>query len=300
MTELIPPRPTDGSVPTGSSFMSGIKALTWDQFEQRVYQEIARGNVPDFVRPENFREVTVSATIGGRTVEARVRVAPDYLAIGSNTDFIRVPISPLMAQRLATRYGLALPTDRLVDVIDEAAKKAGGYLTFVGAPEIASRVVDPDSGQKVSARWNYKVYGRYEARWMESPIFAQQQSQMTDSQSGVSAPIRSGHKKDVIYHQDLPNHPNDPRVAIYHRGIQPSSTIHHDLYMDYSHGIRFISPDIQVTTIETNGSRVTRPMTLSSILQDKTLYQLFSASQMNIDQMYRRDPNAAPQKAVAR
>lgn len=44
-------------------------------------------------------------------------VMPDYLAIGSDDDFCRIPMGPITAQRLANLFGSVMPTSKLVDDI---------------------------------------------------------------------------------------------------------------------------------------------------------------------------------------
>ncbi|MEW6723263.1 MAG: hypothetical protein AB1324_08420 [Candidatus Micrarchaeota archaeon] len=295
MAERIPPRPTDDSVPTGSQFMDSVRTLNPAQFEERVMQEIARGNVPDFMRPENFRTMSVTMQVEGREITAAVRVCPDYLAIGSNDNHARVPISPILAQRIARRYGFVMPTQRLVDAIDAKARSDGGFLSFNGAGEVAARVTDSASGQKVSARWNHKQYGAYEAKWMESPEFALEHSRMTSERVGVpGSAMLSGHKKDIVYHPDTEKPITNKkgqvvypgRVAIYHQGIQPFSTIHHSGYFDYSHGVRFLLSDVRLTITERDGSRREETMSMRNILNHEQYYRLFSPIRMDIDQLY--------------
>ena len=45
----------------------------------------------------------------------------DYLAVGSDDDFVRVPLTPQTAQKIADRLGCVLPTRKLVDAIDRNA-----------------------------------------------------------------------------------------------------------------------------------------------------------------------------------
>jgi hypothetical protein len=47
---------------------------------------------------------------------------PDYLAIGSDDDFVRIPVNPLTAQRIADQYGCSLPTTRIVDEVWKQAE----------------------------------------------------------------------------------------------------------------------------------------------------------------------------------
>src|SRR5690606_12832451 len=48
---------------------------------------------------------------------ATYHVTPDYLAVGSDTDYFLTPMTPLLAQRLADRLGATLPTRKMVNQI---------------------------------------------------------------------------------------------------------------------------------------------------------------------------------------
>ncbi|HSB47464.1 MAG TPA: hypothetical protein VLD37_05600 [Candidatus Bilamarchaeum sp.] len=317
MAEPIPPRSTDPDNPplTGTQIAQRIQTILGDtrsvsaaelnrrraQVEDFVFQQFREGNVPDFMRPANYREVTIETQSGGRTFRATVRVCPDYLAIGSSTDFIRVPINPLTARRIADRFGLTLPTPRLVDSIDAQArsekatdadgKEHNGMIRFIAAPEIARRVRDPDNHNKpVHDKWNYKKYGSYEGRWMLSPEFLVTQSRMMDeafTSSGNPA-FRSGSKKDVVFDilaTQTAGEGGMP-VVIYRPGVQPLSNIHNELYWDYSHGIRFLASDVEVTVVERDGSRTHETLSMRDVLMHRDYYRLFAPAQMDIDRMY--------------
>src|SRR5262249_44083819 len=92
---VFPPRPE--GAPTGSVFFERAVALGQAEREEQIFREIVSGNVPAGVRA--LHEVTLGAPNGGRSVT--VRVTGDYLAVGSDDDFLRVPLSPITAQRVA-------------------------------------------------------------------------------------------------------------------------------------------------------------------------------------------------------
>ena len=49
-------------------------------------------------------------------------VAPDYLAIGSDSDFIRIPMGLETALSVTEHYGFTLPTRKMVDAIYDQAE----------------------------------------------------------------------------------------------------------------------------------------------------------------------------------
>ena len=54
----------------------------------------------------------------GNEVAATLLAMPDYLAVGSDDDFVRMPMTPQTAQQIADQFGCTLPTRKIVDAID--------------------------------------------------------------------------------------------------------------------------------------------------------------------------------------
>ena len=66
--------------------------------------------------------ITVKAKdAAGKEHTAAFEVMPDYLAVGSDADFVRVPMTPQTAARIADAFGCALPTRKMVDDVYRAA-----------------------------------------------------------------------------------------------------------------------------------------------------------------------------------
>ena len=104
-TLSLPPRPTNA--PTASQWTNIVWQLSRDEREQWIYAQVISGNVPSWQR--TLKPISVSAS--GHT--ATYYVTPDYLAIGSDTDFFRQPMTPLLAQRLADQIGRASWRERV-------------------------------------------------------------------------------------------------------------------------------------------------------------------------------------------
>lgn len=109
----LPPRADDA--PGGAEVARAVRDLGLEDREERIFAEIARGNVPTWLR--QLRQVEMSREIDGRRHRATLWVAPDYLAVGSDSDFVLVPLSPETAQRVADLVGGSLPTPQMVDSI---------------------------------------------------------------------------------------------------------------------------------------------------------------------------------------
>jgi hypothetical protein len=205
----IPPR-VEGA-PTGSRFLEQTATLSATAREQAIGDELVAGNVPTFYRA--FKPLTLSE--GERSVT--IYVAPDYLPLGSDDDFVRIPISPLTAQRVADTFGCSLPTRRIVDRVYASAEI-----------KLAPMPLPPTS-QMASNGYYVRHHRLIEAALPE----------------GAHGRLIAGHKKDVVLTNALLRHPD--RVAIYgwhqQNGVPIqglNATSHENMYADYSHGIRLV------------------------------------------------------------
>ncbi|MBN1170281.1 hypothetical protein JXA56_04605 [Candidatus Micrarchaeota archaeon] len=279
MAKPLPPRKKDAL--RGSQFMTGIKMIYGPEYESAVIREVMSGNVPDFMRPENWREVTLTGTVDGMEVEIIIRVAPDYLAIGSNEDYVRVPLSPVALQRLAGQLDMALPTKKVVDAVYVQAKKENGLLDLIDAGEISR-----ETGMKLDRSTKY----------MLSPEFAWSQSVIADGKiKQRNLPkygIVCGQKKDVIIHQVPKEHrgnlvqyrPNHPQGLDY--GAHPKD------HSDYSLGARFVD---QHVTVRIRGNRVTEiEARYGDIINDPKFYKILSDARFDIRLAYRMAEATVP------
>lgn len=202
------------------SFLDATKDMGRAAREEAIFDAIASGIVPAFAS----RFVEVHLVHGGRT--GIVRVAIDYVAIGNDDDFIRIPMSPVTAQRLADLGGYVLPTRKLVDAIYAAA-----------AVKLTPAPLPPGP------------------RMMSNDYYRRHHQLIEKQRAGRgTGALIGGHKKDVVITPRLARRPD--RVAIYgwHRSsgkpIQPLSLVHESTYADYSHGIRFVSGTMLVDGAE--------------------------------------------------
>jgi hypothetical protein len=207
----IPPRPA--GAPGGAAFMKSIAGLSRDAREEAIATELCRGNIPDFLR--QFRPITVkNKDKAGKEHTATYEVMPDYLAVGSDSDFVRVPMSPLTAQRIADAFGCSLPTKKIADDVYKQATVKLEPLPMTEAREAVETFV--------------KHNGMIE-------------KQRAGKELGQ---LVAGIKKDVVITNRLGEKPK--RVAIYgwHKldgvAIQPLTIVHVNWYVDYSHGIRLM------------------------------------------------------------
>lgn len=236
----IPPRAQ--GVPTGSQFIAEVAGFALTQRESRVMAEILGGNVPGFLRI--FLPVSVSAVINGTPTDATYYVTPDYLCIGRNADFVRIPMTPLIAQPIADAFECLLPTRKMVDdIYDQATVK------------LAPAPISPATVDITLATTFYRHHQMIEEQRAGQPLGA----------------LIGGIKKDVVITPLLASNPD--RVAIYgwHQlngvPIQPLYLGHVDWYVDYSHGIRLVRQQMIVNGVE---------MSVADVLADPDLHVLLS------------------------
>ena len=228
----------------GSEFAKMISSMDGSMREQAILAQLMEGNLPDFLR--RLKTVQLSHQLkDGRRVTVSIFVMPDYLAIGSDSDFLLMPMSLNTATQIALQFGFILPTKKMVDAIFRQSA-----LHF--APEPL-----PPGPQMTSTAY----YVKHDERIKE------QRQTMGRSLSALV----SGHKKDVILTNRLAHAVG--KIAIYgwHRlsgiPIQPLTTAHPASYADYSHGIRLVSE-----TVLMEG----KPESIYSILQDPELTNALS------------------------
>jgi type IX secretion system substrate protein len=242
----IPPR-LSGFM-TGSEFMSSVEALSFEDRENRIYEEISQGNIPNFLRSLNKIETSFN-DVNGVSHSVVYEVMPDYLAIGSDEDFCRIPMGPITAQKLADIFGAAMPTSKLVDNI---------YVN--SETKLAPQFYDPIGNQ------NELV-----------PKFVLHNTDIETqriSVGGELGELTGGIKKDVILSNKIVDLTRDHHVTIYgwHQldnglPIQSVYNGHINTYVDYSHGIRLINSQLLIDSVVTE---------YQDVLSDEVLYKILS------------------------
>lgn len=191
------------------------------QREKAVIEQVMAGNIPEAIR--DFATIEIPARWQGVNVTLELDVTQDYLTIGNSRDFVRAPLTNYAAQYLASRMGLYLPTAFIVDKIYQQADT-----------KLAPQPTDwYKKSPNMQLGTNYVLF-----------------TQMIEQQRAGRGGLVAGHKKDVVFSHLLDSAPG--RVAIYgwHRTngqpIQPLATPHTNTYEDYSHGIRFVGPQVRI------------------------------------------------------
>lgn len=238
--------------PDGHAYIQMVQDTGFWTMEDMTVSQILSGNVPSALK--KFRKIDYTVVLsdygqwsGKHKVE--MWVLPDYLAVGNDQDFVRMPMGPLAAQRVADSLYCSLPTTFLSDRIDEVSE---GRIEIFPFRPVGDRNMKPlcfeDSNNAINALMRSKglKFGQFV----------------------------SGLKKDVVLTTRLENEPEYYRhVAIYgwfHPDGHPQQPLfirHGNFYSDYSHGIRMIYRTIKIDGKEYD---------LRKVLEDPLMFRLVS------------------------
>ena len=217
--------------------------------EAALWDEIRRGNIPSFV--QKFAPVVLTDRAGHR---ATLQVSVDFVAIGTEDDWLRVPLSGYNASRVAEAFGCSLPTNK---VVLEAYRQAS--IKLVAHP-FDCQSVGGGKYQRSNLAWMTHedvIQGKIPCK--PGPALAAAAGRFDPwlgRHEGVCAlagphpgVLVSGHKKEVILsHEDLSKH-----LAFWGffsaagKAIQSGFGCRHGPgYSDYSHGVRLVKVDVDL------------------------------------------------------
>jgi hypothetical protein len=225
---------------TGTQFLNSIQNLEGTARENAILAAALAGQTPRLF--QSWAPISVSSPGHSGTVY----VAPDYFGIGTDQDWIRTPMFPATAQRIADARGAVLPTKKISDLIYAQAPIKIGFTAF--DPAVAG-----------VARGSSVLYGRSNAA-------------ILNRQAG-RAGLSSGGKKDIVIGALLGRSPG--KVIIYGgrytdgSPVQPYSNIHSASYVDYSHGVRLVKDTMTVDGRQMRVADVLRNPTLASLISDE-------------------------------
>lgn len=235
---LLPPRPP-GAI-GGAAFIAKVANLSLDARENLAYAEITSGNFPEFLRC--FYRVRIAPQPPDSS-SAAIDVMCDYLAVGGGDDFVRMPLTPRTAQRIADRFGCTLPTRRMVDAIDRSATVRLEPQPLVEHREAAATFLE-----------HQRLIERQRGR--ETP-----------------AGLLTGIKKDLVLSPEIFTRPK--RLALYGwrkpdgEPIQPLTTVHWNRYVDYSHAARLVRDACQVDGAAASVAEILRDPERCALLSDE-------------------------------
>jgi len=244
LTRSIPAR--SPQAPAGSEFAQSVAQMDKPQREQAILAQLRDGNLPGFLRKLVPLKLTCEL-VGGATLAATIFVMPEYLAIGSDRDCLRIPMNLYTATAVAQQFHFMLPTRKMVDAVYDQSVARFTPQPLPAGPQMTST----------------EYYSKHNA-------MIEHQSQVRRLPFGALA---AGHKKDVVLTNRLRSSPG--RIAIYgwHRAvgdpIQPLSTVHGAGYADYSHGIRLVAGMALVEGKMQPVAEILRDPKLARVLSDE-------------------------------
>jgi hypothetical protein len=207
------------SVPA-SDFYRHAAGYSWKERDSIALQSFRAGNVPSFLLKLEPIHLDYKDSVSGKIHKAICYVTPDYLSIGTDDDWARVPLTPMTAKIIADSLLCFLPSRKIVNEIYKAAK-----VKLEPVPMYAFRDSTP-------TMWHHHL--------------------IIEGQRKGRKGLIAGIKKDVVNSSKLNVYPKADRVAIYGwhkmdgKPIQPLYTGHVNWYVDYSHGIRLVSRRMKV------------------------------------------------------
>ncbi|MCU0396325.1 MAG: hypothetical protein MUF29_10475 [Chitinophagaceae bacterium] len=223
---------------TGTRFFTLAGSMNWQQRDSLALHWFEQGAIPRWwYRFSRIRAKAQDAQ--GKKCSISYWVSPDYLVLGTASDWVRVPLTPMAAQQMMDRLDCIFPSRLMTDQVYAAAR-----IKLPPVPMYAYR----DSG-----------------------ITMYQHHLIIEGQRKGQRGLIAGIKKDVVTTYKLPYGSRPNRVAIYGwhkpdgKPIQPLYTGHVNWYVDYSHGIRFVSANGKL-----NGKRIN----IRDLLQQEGLRQM--------------------------
>jgi hypothetical protein len=204
----------------GTEFYKTVNTWHWKERDSLAVRLVLAGDVPKFLYKFVRIRTSITDSTTGQSIEASYYVAPDYLSIGTDEDWARVPLTPMAAQQIADSLNCFLPTRKMVDDIYRQS-----LVKLEPVPMYAFR---------------------------DSSITMWQHHLIVEGQRKGRRGLIAGIKKDVVITGKISRGEKTDKVAIYgwHRlngaPIQPLYTGHVNWYADYSHGIRLVYRKIEV------------------------------------------------------
>jgi hypothetical protein len=234
----LPVNTSQDAITTGTAFYAMVAASKWRERDSLAKREILAGNFPSFLRRfSRIKTALIDTT--GKKIEAVYYVSPDYLSIGPDDDWARIPLTPMAAQVIADSFHCFLPTRKMVNDIYAAAK-----VKLAPVPMYAFR---------------------------DSSVTMWQHHLIIEGQRKGRKGLIAGIKKDVVLSAKIVRDAKPDREAIYGwhllsgKPIQPLYTGHINWWVDYSHGIRMV-----YRTIWVNG----KPMDYTDVLKSPSWQKL--------------------------
>jgi hypothetical protein len=226
-----------------------VDGLGAGERERAIAAELVAGNVPAFLR------TLVPIALGGAdaTIEAYAFVTPDVVCLGSDDDFVRIPITMRTAREVCDAASALPPTRALVDAIYAAAPH-----------KIPSPTMTPGAARPADFLAHHEVIERRLA-----------------ADGGRPGQLVAGHKKDIVIAKRMLE--TSGRTAIYGwmlrdgSVVQPLSLVHDDRFVDYVQGLRLVDRRLWIEGRDVDLLDALADPDLAPLLSDEGAYDLRAA-----------------------
>jgi hypothetical protein len=229
--QILKLKPRKADALSGKAFAVSISdsTLTLEQREKIIFKEVKNGNVPDFLRKLKEVKMDCGWDLGDTKISISYFVLPDYFCIGSNEDYLYIPMTPILAQKIADLTKCSLPTKKMVDTIYKNATIKLKPQPI--APTKAMTTIPIFIAHSDSIKNQFKTY-----------LINHHNSELT-----------AGNKKDIIISNKIYTE-KTAKVVIYGwhkmdgKPIQQVYNKHTNTWADYSHGVRLVQQKAFINT----------------------------------------------------
>ena len=217
----------------------------WER-ERVALDEILSGNIPEFLRE------LAPITLADHGHQGVAYVARDYLAIGTNADYVRIPMTIRTAKKICKATKTILPTPHLVDLVYSQADARVTSPTEPPGTEMGTNPYIESHNRAIEARMR--------------------------SEHVSVGELVAGEKKDVVITRRMLETPGRTPIYGWMRPngdvIQPLSLVHDDKHVDYAHGIRLVSREVTVDGVTMDLLDVLARRDLAGLLSDEGKFDL--------------------------
>jgi|GEM_PF-6199433 len=171
--------------------------------EEMFIEQVLIGNVPDWMA--ELTTLSLQVPHKGEVLRGEVQLLPDYLCIGSNTDFLHIPFDQLASQLIAEKLGMSVPTARVCHALYQHLRQ--------NKPDRCLNAITRDYSVPDSQRGADTPKGVAQTAtdaYIEHSEAIQARQRSRGLRNGT---VVAGHKKDVTLSSRLHEDPN--RIAFH-------------------------------------------------------------------------------------
>jgi len=264
-----PPRYSDVS---GTEFIKTIQSAKtpadWQAREDAMVSQLLAGNLPEWLQ----KWITITVSKNDATPVVKVRVLPDYLCVGNETDYRHVPLDPQSAQKVAESYGAMLPTAKICHAIWRRTpwKRAIRAIQLPELQEKAKKKFAQDSTAAFDAH-SLAIQAEMKDKISPGELVAGHKKDVVLSVSGKFRPetisfhgfyLSDAHPAEPCHYASAQRPGCKERPSIY---AHPEGVGH---FSDYSQGVRLVHPQMEIDGVTHLVADVLKDKKLSTLIAE--------------------------------